>query len=83
MSNSALLRLRSELAANGTIDMTVVDDLIEKVMSEERQEKNKYSKTITFKKVMEHVEVFQDGEFLFSADTTLEAKQELEKMGIS
>lgn len=37
---------------------------------------------IEFRKVKEHIEVYQDGEFLVSADNLREAEQELRLMGI-
>lgn len=34
-----------------------------------------------FRRVREHIEVFRDGEFQFSADTMSEAKAEIRKQG--
>ena len=39
--------------------------------------------SIKIKYVQGHVEVYDDGEFLFSADNTTEAQKDLEEMGES
>lgn len=38
--------------------------------------------TIEFRKVKEHIEVYQDGKFIVSADNLREAEKELEEMGV-
>lgn len=85
---SVLSRLRAELDANGTVDMEVVDDLIDKVMKDCPQENVNIIPTIgrgnmvEFRKVKEHIEVYKDGVFIVSADNLREAQEELDKMGI-
>lgn len=37
---------------------------------------------IEFRHVREHIEVYQDGKFIVSADNLEEAKQELNELGI-
>lgn len=37
---------------------------------------------IEYRRVMEHIEVYKDGEFLVSADNMREAEQEVAELGI-
>lgn len=91
---SLLRQLRAELEANGTVDMEVIDDLIEKVISNNFPNTDEHmvvanletiargGNMIEFRKVKEHIEVYKDGVFIVSADNLSEAHKELNALGI-